>query len=989
MTSRSKYLLFLIPLLLFMLAGVASIPLLRVGAYDASSLSFENKENTAQEFVVASPFSAVFSKIQFSQKIEDIMPTWARWFFVFLVIMLVFLVGGILFLRTQTRKRTAALEEAEYKYRSLVDNSLVGFYITQKNTLRFASAGCAKLFGYDSAEEMIGMNVQGLVVPTSWNKVDENVQKRESKTTKINSYRFQGLRKDGYIIDVEALGTRVIYEGKVAIQGILIDITERVRAEERFKRLSEASLESLFISEKGICIEANLAAEKLFGYSQEEAVGMSATDIIVPEYRDIVIHHILSNYDEPYRVIALRKDGSTFPAEINGRMMRYKGRALRVTSIRDISRQVRTEESLLESEKRYRNLFENMPVGVYRTTPSGKILDANTAFLKMLGYPDKETLANTNVTSLYIKAGDRERLLSNLEKKELVKKHEMKIQQYNGGIIWVQDTFRVVRDENDEILYFEGALEDVTERVEAEEKLRKSKERFERVIAQAPIPMAITLPNGDTEYFNHKFVETFGYTLEDLSQAEQWWSRIYPDEKYRALVKKAWEKELAKASESGTQTQTQIREITRKDGEIRIVEFDMMPLGDISIITMNDITEFTKAQKELKSHLDQLISQNRINTALSASLNLEKLLDIILEEVERLLKFDAVAVFLKEKNGDLTIAKATGEACSFTGRTFPIEETALNMIDTKAVILDDAQANSRFLKWDDTAISIRGWMGLPLIVRDLVVGYLTFDSRAPRAFSPQDADLAESFTPHIAQAIYNARLHKEIQENLQQLETLNTITGALSTSLDLDNLLELILEQIRSVIHLDSGAIFLYEEDKLRVAVDCGISPSVKGQVFPRETKLFNKIKKTKSSLILNYAQKNVDFQNWGINKNIKHWLGVPLLARDEMIGFLTLDSHDIDIFYSNEHVNLVQPFAFQAAQAIYNARLYERVIKDSNEMEKRVQERTEELQNFVNLTAGREIRMAKLKETITKLRTQLIEAGQIPAADDPLRYPN
>ncbi len=133
--------------------------------------------------------------------------------------------------------------------------------------------------------------------------------------------------------------------------------------------------------------------------------------------------------------------------------------------------------------------------------------------------------------------------------------------------------------------------------------------------------------------------------------------------------------------------------------------------------------------------------------------------------------------------------------------------------------------------------------------------------------------------------------------------------------------------------------------------------------------------------------KEDMRFGNWGQSEEIESWMGVPLLVRDELIGFLTLDNNQPNA-YSEKEIELMHPFAAQAAQAIHNARLYERVIQDSNEMEKRVQERTEELQNFVNLTADREIRMAELKGVIAKLRTQLIKADQVPIVDDPLRYP-
>ena len=760
----------------------------------------------------------------FDEPVENIMPTWVRWLSVFLAIMLVVFIGGTFFLRAEVRRRTADLGEAEAKYRNLVDNSLVGIYITQNHRIQFANEGLAKLFGYPSAKDILGIHVQKLVTPQTWGIVQKEVELRESGKKEKSSYQFKGLRKDGSTIDIEALGVLIEYQGEAAVQGILIDITERVRAEERFKGLSEASFEAIFLSEKGTCLEQNLAAEKLFGYSLEEAAGMSATDVFVLEDRNRVIANLLSGYEAPYRATALRRDGTTFPAEVNGRMMRYEGRAVRVTSIRDISAQIKAEENLIESEKRYKNLFENMPIGVYRTTPEGKILDANTAFVKMFGPPDIETLAGVNVSSFYANPKDRGSALLDLEEKGFIEKHEMKMKRYDGRIIWVQDTFRVVGNENNDILYFEGALEDISERVQVGENLRKSKERFERVIAGAPIPMVITLPNGDTEYVNHKFVEVFGYSHKDIAQAEQWWNIIYPDKEYRAFVKKKWQEERGKAEKTGTQIQTQVRKITCKDGTIRNVEFDMMFLGDIAIITMNDITEFTNAQKELKSNLDQLIGQNRISTALSTSLNLEHLLEIIFKEAAFFIQFDAAAVFLKEENGDVTIAKTTGKAHAIAGETFSLEATALELVGLTPFILDDAEASPLFPKWDNVDTKIRGWMALPLIVRDIVLGYLTFDSYKSQAFSPEDAALAESFAPHIAQAIYNANL--------------------------------------------------------------------------------------------------------------------------------------------------------------------YERVIADTNELEKRVQERTEELQKIVNLTLNREIRMAELKRVIVKLRTQLIEAGQVPIADDPLRYP-
>ena len=124
----------------------------------------------------------------------------------------------------------------------------------------------------------------------------------------------------------------------------LVDITSRKQAEEaleenreKYRALSEAAFEAIFISEKGRCLEVNKRAELMFGYSAEESVGKFGTDWIIPEDRERVMSYMISGYELPYEATALRKDGSTFPAMIRARMASYKGKNVRVTSLNDIT----------------------------------------------------------------------------------------------------------------------------------------------------------------------------------------------------------------------------------------------------------------------------------------------------------------------------------------------------------------------------------------------------------------------------------------------------------------------------------------------------------------------------------------------------------------------------------------------------------------------------------------------------------------------------
>ncbi|MCD4752914.1 MAG: GAF domain-containing protein [Anaerolineaceae bacterium] len=168
------------------------------------------------------------------------------------------------------------------------------------------------------------------------------------------------------------------------------------------------------------------------------------------------------------------------------------------------------------------------------------------------------------------------------------------------------------------------------------------------------------------------------------------------------------------------------------------------------------------------------------------------------------------------------------------------------------------------------------------------------------------------------------RVHAEnaLQRYTLQLETLNTVTAALSKTLELDKVLELILDQIGQVLPFNSGAIFLHEKDGLRVVMDRGINPSVKGRVFPIENELFEEIQRTKIPLVLDNVKEDPRFQNFGQSGNVASWMGVPLIVRDTMIGHLTFDN-DSPGTYSSEQADLARIFASQAAQAIENARQY------------------------------------------------------------------
>ncbi|MCP3901508.1 MAG: PAS domain S-box protein, partial [Desulfobacteraceae bacterium] len=125
------------------------------------------------------------------------------------------------------------------------------------------------------------------------------------------------------------------------------------------------------------------------------------------------------------------------------------------------------------------------------------------------------------------------------------------------------------------LIYFKKIRSEIKERKHAEKIARESKTQFEKMIAKSPLPMIITDQNQDILFFNDKFIELFGYTLDDVSAAEKWWKTAYPDEKYRTKVQQSWMKAIKKAEENKTDIPMQIWDLTIKDRTKRSCEFYM------------------------------------------------------------------------------------------------------------------------------------------------------------------------------------------------------------------------------------------------------------------------------------------------------------------------------------------------------------------------------------------------------------------------------
>ncbi|MFX0116481.1 MAG: PAS domain S-box protein [Candidatus Hodarchaeota archaeon] len=250
------------------------------------------------------------------------------------------------------RRGEKELKRTEQEYRDLVENINQVIYTTdEKGILTYVSPSMEAAFGF-SPSEIIGRPFSEFVHPGDLQKTMKRFQKAMSGITKPTELR--SLVKSGDYRWIRTHSKPIFVKNRfVGVRGAITDIHEQKMIEEalresedRFRILSQASSEGIVIHDKGIILASNEIYAAKLGYKLSEVIGSSGLEHVAPDYRQLVLEHILSGSEKQIDAMALRKDGTIFPARIIGKKAQYQGQDVRVTVLRDISEQKATEEIL-------------------------------------------------------------------------------------------------------------------------------------------------------------------------------------------------------------------------------------------------------------------------------------------------------------------------------------------------------------------------------------------------------------------------------------------------------------------------------------------------------------------------------------------------------------------------------------------------------------------------------------------------------------------
>ncbi len=244
--------------------------------------------------------------------------------------------------------------EAHAWLKALFDESPLAIGFSRGGVVADANPAYARLFGYGGVEELRGRSLLEQIAPSHRARIVELLAQRARGDTLPHRYQTRGLRKDGTEFPFEVTTTQVFVADGPLLIAFISDVSEREDAlqalqasEERFRTLSAAALEGVCLHADGKIVLTNEAGAAMFGVDAASMVGASLMDLTAPESRDLVADQIRRRATEPCEATALRRDGSTFIAEVRGTTLSHQGRPTRVAIIRDI-----TERKRMEAEQR-------------------------------------------------------------------------------------------------------------------------------------------------------------------------------------------------------------------------------------------------------------------------------------------------------------------------------------------------------------------------------------------------------------------------------------------------------------------------------------------------------------------------------------------------------------------------------------------------------------------------------------------------------------
>ncbi|MBW4640707.1 MAG: PAS domain S-box protein [Gloeocapsa sp. UFS-A4-WI-NPMV-4B04] len=454
-------------------------------------------------------------------------------------------------LEQQVAERTAALRQSEANYRNLLQtaNSVIVRYDTQ-GRIHYINDYGVKLLGYEE-HQIVGRTLFETIIPdieTSGRDVKPFVHDLLRNPQLYPQGESENLCRDGRRVWMSWSNQAIFNEqgDVVEILSVGNDTTQRRQAEEALQR-SETKFRNIFENSQvgifrtrlsdGLILDANQRLADLFGYdSLDEVIGLKhSTDCYVnPSDRQQAIELLKRDGElQNFEVQLQKRNGTLFWGLYSTRLNAADGCMEGV--IADISDRKQAEEALQRSETKFRNIFENSQVGIFRSRLSdGLILEANQRFANLYGFDSPEEMIGLeHTTGYYVSQGDRQQAIELLKRDREVRSFEVQMRKRDGTLFWgLASSYLNAGDD-----YIEGVMADISDRKQAEAALQASEAELRALFSAIPDPLCVYNTEGQVidaipgnpsygEEYREEFIGKTLYQFYAQEQADEFLSYI-------------------------------------------------------------------------------------------------------------------------------------------------------------------------------------------------------------------------------------------------------------------------------------------------------------------------------------------------------------------------------------------------------------------------------------------------------------------------------
>ncbi|HEY4788299.1 MAG TPA: PAS domain S-box protein, partial [Bacteroidales bacterium] len=304
-------------------------------------------------------------------------------------------------------------------------------------------------------------------------------------------------------------------------------------SENRFRQLADSTIEGIIIHDNGVILDINQQMTNMLGFYESELINKNFLEFIVIEHRKEALQSIRSDFQMAYDTVLRKKNGDLLEVEILTRPFNFKGRKIKVSTFRDLSSKKRFEQTIEESEIKFRQLAENSSDAIILQNDYS-VLYWNPSFERIFGISGLQIHQQPNFFLELIHPDDKE-YLTNIIKSEKFRKDRKFEAQYriirpDGSEAWVWSRSFPIFNSKGELFRQVLMISDITNRKKSELALRFSEEKYKELVTLLPEMVFETDLNGNFTFLNLKALEMLELTSENLGSGLNLFKTVIPDD---------------------------------------------------------------------------------------------------------------------------------------------------------------------------------------------------------------------------------------------------------------------------------------------------------------------------------------------------------------------------------------------------------------------------------------------------------------------------